>query len=159
MGCAIQPCTTHINRCSSVWPLLFSRPCKPFQCHSLLRATAFINNPAEHMLGNHWWLWVLVALRSAWLPMLECRKCGAVAGSGMTRIKDNFKNAVNEGDREFQDRVKERTSEGQSRCQLSVQTHCDKAVNGVILVFGTFSLLWRRQKRLCWNYEYVWFIM
>lgn len=71
--------------------------------------------------------------------MLECRKCGAVAGSGMTRIKDNFKNAENEGARECQDRVKERKSEGQSRCQLSVlMTHCDKAANSVIFVFVTF---------------------
>lgn len=85
--------------------------------------------------------------------MLECRKCGAVAGSGMTRIKDSFKNAENEGDREFQDRVKERKGEGQSRCQLSVLTHCDKAASSVILVFVTFSLLWRGQKRLCWNLQ------
>lgn len=49
----------------------------PAQSWALLRATAFINNPAEHMLGNHLWLWVLVALRSAWLA--TCWNAGSVA--------------------------------------------------------------------------------
>lgn len=46
--------------------------------------------------------------------MPECRKCGAAAGSGMTRIKDNLKKADNEGVNECQDREGERKSEGQS---------------------------------------------
>lgn len=65
--------------------------------------------------------------------VLECRKCGAAAGSGMTRIKDNLKNAKNEGANECHDREKEKRSEGQSRwrSQLFVLMHFDKADNSV----------------------------
>ncbi len=39
---------------------------------------------------------------------LECRKNSFEEGSGMTRIKDNLKNAENDGANKCQDRVKER---------------------------------------------------
>lgn len=40
--------------------------------------------------------------------VLECRKCGVAAGSGMTHIKDSVKNTENDGANECQDRVKEK---------------------------------------------------
>ncbi len=76
--------------------------------------------------------------------MLECRKCGVAAGSGMTRIKDSVKNAENDGANECQDRVKERKKtegRGRRRSQLSVLMHCYNAVSSLFFIFVTSEVI------------------
>ncbi len=155
MGCAIQPHITHTDALlfGACWfPVHVSAfSAIPAQSRALLHATTFINNPVEHMLGNHLWLWVLVALRSAWLA--KSWNAGSVAfeeGSGMTRIKDNLKNAENDAANECQDRVKER-KKLKDRVDSGVNFLSWRIVIMLLEVcFLSYWLLWRGQKRLHW---------